>query len=251
MLIKKLLLIVCTALCVSTAKAQTVENYDPGYLPFKAKATNIAKCGVQVKLDRSWSSSTSQKKNANGIRIYNFKYTLSTAFWKRDGRPFNAFTVNPRPIFAVSCNRTSTKPDDKFGLEWIANNIRDSAAKNRKQKVGKLQSHTAPGLGKVYYFLIEEPGKVSLNDTLRLYGLSGDKLFDIFLTVPRTPGRKFRKNIKPGTTVSVPDFATGKVYQARFTTPGRLARDGAYIGVRSKKQNYAIFNTVIKSVRSR
>ena len=251
MIFKKLLLTLGMVLFVSAAHAQTVESYDPGYLPFKGKATNIAKCGVQVKLDRSWSSSTSQKKDSNGKLNYNFDYTLDAAFWKRDRRAFNIFTVKPGPILRVSCNRTETRPGDKFGLEWIANNIRDSAAKNRKQKVGKLQSYNAPGLGPVYYFVIEAQGNISSTDTLRLYGLSGDKLFDVFLRLPRTPGRKFRKKIKPGTTVSVPDLATGKVYKARFTTPARLSRDGAYIGVRSKKQNYAIINTVMKSLRKR
>jgi len=243
---KSLMLVLTSAFFVSAASAQSIPNFDPGYIPFSPQLVTLKECGVKIAMDPTWPLEKSRVA-VKGGKSTKFKYSLAVEYWKKDPRPYSEFVANPSVLTIFECAPSSFGVSKKFdGLDFFANHVYASAKKVRGARVGKLQTLNAPKFGRVFYFFTYSKGEVN-SDTLKFYSWKDDQLYSAFVRITRDPGRDYIFNFPKGKVMSVEDEKTGKVTSARLTRKARASPLGGTRGVRTKNENMAILNTILNS----
>ena len=185
------------------------------------------------------------------VRLRTFKHFLDGKYWKKDPRPFSEFTVNPSVLLNVTCEPSKLRQTKKNDYrESMARSIYDSAKSKPKTKVSKFHTLSSHGLDKVYYFYTATKG-VGISDTLRLFAFNDGKLASIFFRINRTPSKNYSTRLSVGSIQTIHDKRSGQLERIRvkLTGPARKGILGGFAGIRTEKQNIAMFETVLKSLQ--
>ena len=225
--------------------AQTVPDYDPSYIPSQFRVMQYAKCGIRAAADPSWPRTQRRYLDANGSKVDEYAYKLGTEFWKKDKRLGSRFSANPNLTIHITCN--DSKLRQKF-FDGMVREIYAGSKKTRGESWGKLMRFDVPGIGPVSYYVGSRKGG-GAQDVARTFFQHRGRIVRIMIQIGRSGGKDVSgRRLNAGKIVELADN-DGNVYRFRVTRKATQNPLGAVGYLRTKAENRAFIETILKSLK--
>ncbi|WP_299629393.1 hypothetical protein [uncultured Tateyamaria sp.] len=247
--------LVCLFMLVGAARAQSVVEVDPGFLPMDLRQTAVEECGVSVAADPTWRRAPVREVSATGKDVRGVKFEVNRDYWKAQGKGPWDFIVNPYFSVSVTCfPSTLTETGKVDGLKNFADRVHASAKARPNTKPKRLKTFKAEGLGTVYEMHTVVTGKTearwgAIDDLINFYTLHRGQLVTIRVFVPRKPPAAYVVDLRKGAEVTR-TYKSGEVLTFRLSAPAVQNILGTEIAAaRSARSNAALFKTFAASLR--